>query len=85
LEQVKAAKPELAAPLAAYLLHPSCPYTGQGYFCGAGTVSGMSMGSSKGATDPNLTIERVAEFLASGAGENDVKMHATTAEQMSYN
>jgi NAD(P)-dependent dehydrogenase (short-subunit alcohol dehydrogenase family) len=85
LDQVKAAKPELAAPMAAYLLHPSCTCTGRSFFSGAGNIASMTMGSTKGITDAGMSIEKAAEAVESGSIDRDYKQHASTLDQMAHN
>ncbi|TVZ02206.1 SDR family NAD(P)-dependent oxidoreductase [Trebonia kvetii] len=52
--------PELVAPLAAYLVHPSCQVTGELFNAAAGAVSRSAVVTTPGIYDPALTIETVA-------------------------
>ncbi|MDA8047990.1 MAG: SDR family NAD(P)-dependent oxidoreductase [Actinomycetota bacterium] len=54
--------PELAAPMAAFLAHESCPVSGEIYTAGAGRFARLFIASTEGYVDPGPTpsIEDVA-------------------------
>jgi NAD(P)-dependent dehydrogenase (short-subunit alcohol dehydrogenase family) len=81
LESVKGALPELVAPVAAYLVHEDVSFTGRSYFSGSGHVSALQLGTTKGCKGAVMTIDTVAEMIASGAMEAGLTAYATTYEQ----
>ena len=55
--------PQLAAPVAAWLAHESCPVTGEIYSAAGGRVARYFIGLTSGYHSPLLTPEEVAEHL----------------------
>lgn len=55
--------PELVTPVVVYLSHRSCDRTAHIYSVGAGKVSRVFIGVTKGIEDPALSAERVAESI----------------------
>ncbi|MFE1396966.1 SDR family NAD(P)-dependent oxidoreductase [Nocardiopsis dassonvillei] len=53
--------PEHVAPVAAYLVHPSCEVTGEVFNAAGGAVNRMAVVNTTGFQDPGLTVETVAE------------------------
>jgi NAD(P)-dependent dehydrogenase (short-subunit alcohol dehydrogenase family) len=53
--------PEMAAPLVAFLLHDSCPVTGEVLFTGRGHAARLFLGAGTGYADVNMSIESVAD------------------------
>ncbi|WP_258341396.1 SDR family NAD(P)-dependent oxidoreductase [Saccharopolyspora gregorii] len=53
--------PEHVAPVAAYLVHPSCAVTGEVFNVAGGAVNRMAVVNTAGIHDPALTPETVAE------------------------
>ncbi|MBF6353079.1 SDR family NAD(P)-dependent oxidoreductase [Nocardia higoensis] len=53
--------PEHVAPVAAYLLHPSCEVTGEVFNVAGGIVNRLALVNTVGIHDPGLTVETVAE------------------------
>lgn len=53
--------PEHVAPVAAYLVHPSCSVTGELFNAAGGTVNRAVVVTTTGIHDPALTVETVAE------------------------
>lgn len=53
--------PEHVAPVAAYLVHPSCEVTGEVFNVAGGIVNRMAIVNTVGIHDPGLTLETVAE------------------------
>jgi NAD(P)-dependent dehydrogenase (short-subunit alcohol dehydrogenase family) len=53
--------PHLVAPVAAYLVHPSCEVTGEVFNVAGGFVNRMAIVNSAGFHDPELSIESVAD------------------------
>ncbi|WP_236043707.1 SDR family NAD(P)-dependent oxidoreductase [Streptomyces pilosus] len=53
-------KPEHVAPVAAYLVHPSCQVTGELFNAAGGGVSRSAVVTTTGIHDPELTVETVA-------------------------
>ena len=58
--------PDLVAPMAAFLVHESCPVSGEIYTAGAGRFARLFLASTVGAvvTDHEPTVEDVAEQWA---------------------
>ncbi|MBT2272041.1 SDR family NAD(P)-dependent oxidoreductase [Rhodococcus qingshengii] len=55
--------PEHVAPVAAYLVHPSCTVTGEVFNVAGGIVNRLALVNTVGIHDPDLTIETVAEHF----------------------
>lgn len=55
--------PELCAPAAAFLAHPSCPLNGEVLLTGMGAVSRLAVVRTQGIWKQSLTAEDVAESL----------------------
>ncbi|MFD5200998.1 SDR family NAD(P)-dependent oxidoreductase [Streptomyces sp. NPDC058375] len=53
--------PEHVAPVAAFLVHPSCQVTGEVFNAAGGAVSRTALVNTAGIHDPALTAEAVAE------------------------
>jgi len=53
--------PEHIAPVAAYLVHPTCAVTGETFNVAGGFVNRMAIVNTVGFHDPSLTVETVAE------------------------
>jgi hypothetical protein len=53
--------PELVAPVAAFLAHESCPCSGKYLEAKNGNVSAVFLGQTAGYTNPQLTLEDVAQ------------------------
>lgn len=53
--------PEHVAPVAAYLVHPSCRVTGEVFSAAGGTVSRTAVVTTKGIHEAKLTVEALAE------------------------
>ena len=62
-EAGKAMDPELVTPVVVYLAHRSCERTAHIYSVGAGKVSRVFIGVTKGIEDAALTAETVAEHI----------------------
>jgi hypothetical protein len=56
--------PELVAAVVAFLVHSSCPVTGEIYVAGRGRVSRLFLGHTVGYTNPGLTPEIVRDNWA---------------------
>jgi NAD(P)-dependent dehydrogenase (short-subunit alcohol dehydrogenase family) len=55
--------PELCAPAAAYLAHPSCPLNGEVLQIGMGSVARLALVMSRGITKDGLTVDDLAENI----------------------
>jgi NAD(P)-dependent dehydrogenase (short-subunit alcohol dehydrogenase family) len=53
-------RPDQIAPVAAYLVHPSCAVTGEVFNVAGGQVNRLALLNTTGIFDPALTIEKVA-------------------------
>jgi NAD(P)-dependent dehydrogenase (short-subunit alcohol dehydrogenase family) len=53
--------PELVSPAVAFLAHESCPVTGECFDVMGGEVRRTYLAQTAGFTDPNLTVETIAE------------------------
>jgi hypothetical protein len=62
-EAGKAMDPELVTPVVVYLAHSSCDRTAHIYSVGAGKVSRVFIGVTKGIEDGALTAESVAASI----------------------
>lgn len=62
-EAGKAMDPELVTPVVVYLAHRSCDRTAHIYSVGAGKVSRVFIGVTKGIEDTALTAETVAQHI----------------------
>ena len=62
-EAGKAMDPELVTPVVVYLAHNSCDRTAHIYSVGAGKVSRVFIGVTKGIEDSALSAESVAESI----------------------
>ncbi|ORW21212.1 short-chain dehydrogenase [Mycolicibacter nonchromogenicus] len=62
-EAAKEMDPELVTPVVVYLAHRSCERTAHIYSVGAGKVSRVFIGVTRGIQDPALTAERVAAAI----------------------
>ncbi|WP_407444005.1 SDR family NAD(P)-dependent oxidoreductase [Rhodococcus sp. (in: high G+C Gram-positive bacteria)] len=56
--------PEHVAPVAAYLVHPSCTVTGEVFNVAGGIVNRLALVNTAGIHDPALTVETVASRFA---------------------
>jgi NAD(P)-dependent dehydrogenase (short-subunit alcohol dehydrogenase family) len=57
------APPELVAPAAAFLVHESCPVSGQAFAVGAGRVARIFVGETTGYVNRDMTVEDVSAHL----------------------
>lgn len=55
--------PEQVAPVAAYLVHPSCTVTGEVFNVAGGQVNRLALLNTTGIYDAALTVEKVAESI----------------------
>ena len=55
--------PKLVAPVGAYLVHESCPVTGEVFNVAGGSVNRLAIVHSAGFHDPELSLESVAARL----------------------
>lgn len=81
LASVKNARPELVGPVAAYLVHEDVPFTGRTLFSAAGHVASILMGTTQGVSDEELTIEKVADFVAGAEMDQGFRSQSSTVEQ----
>jgi NAD(P)-dependent dehydrogenase (short-subunit alcohol dehydrogenase family) len=81
LASVQSAHPVLVGPAAAYLVHESVPFTGRTLFSAAGMVADILMGTTQGEHDENLTIDKVAAFVAGTTMHEGFHAQASTVEQ----
>jgi NAD(P)-dependent dehydrogenase (short-subunit alcohol dehydrogenase family) len=58
------AKPELVAPGSVFLVHETCPVSGETFAVGAGRMARIFVGETAGYVDSDLTLEKVAENFA---------------------
>jgi NAD(P)-dependent dehydrogenase (short-subunit alcohol dehydrogenase family) len=57
-------RPERVAPGSVFLVHESCPVSGETFGIGAGRMARIVIGQTRGYVNPNLTPEDVAEHFA---------------------
>jgi len=85
LASIQDAKPALVGPAAAYLVHEEVPFTGRTLFSAAGLVADILMGTTQGQADPDLTIDKVAQFVAGEEMHQGLRIQASTVEQTTEN
>lgn len=56
-------KPELVAPIAAWLVHEDCPVTGEIYSAAGGRIARFFIGLTQGYYNPDLTLEDVRDHF----------------------
>jgi NAD(P)-dependent dehydrogenase (short-subunit alcohol dehydrogenase family) len=56
-------RPELVAPVVAYLSHETCEATGEFFVVGGGRVARTVLGETQGFCDPNLTPEAIRDHI----------------------
>ena len=74
--------PEYITPIAVYLASEQCEVTGEIYTCGGGRVARVFIGATQGFTDPDLSVESVAENLAKIRDEDGYEVPANLNEEM---
>jgi NAD(P)-dependent dehydrogenase (short-subunit alcohol dehydrogenase family) len=74
--------PEFVTPLVTYLVHESCPVTGEVYSVGGGRVARVFIGVTPGYTDPELTPESVRDHFDQIRDETDYAVPANLNEEM---
>jgi len=57
-------KPELVAPGSVFLVHETCPVSGETFAVGAGRMARIFVGETVGYVDSDLTVEKVAQNFA---------------------
>jgi NAD(P)-dependent dehydrogenase (short-subunit alcohol dehydrogenase family) len=57
------APPELVAPAGVFLVHESCPVSGQAFAVGAGRVARIFVGETIGYVNRDMTVEDVSAHL----------------------
>src|ERR1700739_565705 len=58
------AKPALVAPGGVFLVHETCPVSGEAFAVGAGRMARIFVGETVGYVDSDLTMEKVAQNFA---------------------
>jgi NAD(P)-dependent dehydrogenase (short-subunit alcohol dehydrogenase family) len=66
--------PDLCAPAAAFLAHESCPLNGEVLVAGMGGVSRIAVVSSQGISKPAITVEDIAQNLATIMDTRDARV-----------
>ncbi|AEV72957.1 dehydrogenase of unknown specificity, short-chain alcohol dehydrogenase like protein [Mycolicibacterium rhodesiae NBB3] len=74
--------PALVAPVAAFLTHRDCPVSGEIYTVGAGHVSRLFIGRTKGFYKPDLSIEDVRDNLTTIRDETGYTVPGGPADEM---
>ncbi len=64
------ATPELVAPGSVFLVHETCPVSGETFAVGAGRMARIFVGETVGYVDRNLTVEKVAQNFATICDES---------------
>jgi NAD(P)-dependent dehydrogenase (short-subunit alcohol dehydrogenase family) len=64
------AKPELVAPGSVFLVHETCPVSGETFAVGAGRMARIFVGETVGYVDSDLTVEKVAQNFAQVCDED---------------
>jgi NAD(P)-dependent dehydrogenase (short-subunit alcohol dehydrogenase family) len=79
----EAMDPELVAPLVAYLVHESCPVTGEVYSAGAGRFARMFVAETPGWVSPHGPAS-IEDVVAHWAAINDEDGYGVPADLMSW-
>jgi NAD(P)-dependent dehydrogenase (short-subunit alcohol dehydrogenase family) len=74
--------PEFVTPVVTYLVHESCPVSGEVYSVGGGRVARVFIGVTPGYTDPELTPESVRDHFDQIRDETDYAVPANLNEEM---
>jgi len=74
--------PEFVTPVVTYLVHESCPVTGEVYSVGGGRVARVFIGVTPGITDPDLTAESVRDQFDQIRDEKDYEVPANLGDEM---
>lgn len=75
--------PALVAPVAAFLTHQDCSFSGEIYTVGAGHVARFFIGRTKGFYRPGLSIEDVRDHLGEIRDEAGYTVPGGPADEMS--
>ena len=74
--------PEFVTPVVTYLVHESCPVSGEVYSVGGGRVARVFIGVTPGYTDPELTAESVRDHFDQIRDESGYAVPANLNEEM---
>jgi NAD(P)-dependent dehydrogenase (short-subunit alcohol dehydrogenase family) len=74
------AKPELVAPGSVFLVHETCPVSGETFAVGAGRMARVFVGETAGYVDSDLTVEKVAQNFAKICDETGYHVPADMSE-----
>jgi NAD(P)-dependent dehydrogenase (short-subunit alcohol dehydrogenase family) len=74
------AKPELVAPGSVFLVHETCPVSGETFAVGAGRMARVFVGETAGYVDSDLTVEKVAQNFAKICDETGYHVPADMRE-----
>jgi NAD(P)-dependent dehydrogenase (short-subunit alcohol dehydrogenase family) len=74
--------PEFVTPVVTYLVHESCPVSGEVYSVGGGRVARVFIGVTPGYTDPELSPESVRDHFDQIRDETDYAVPANLNEEM---
>jgi NAD(P)-dependent dehydrogenase (short-subunit alcohol dehydrogenase family) len=74
--------PEFVTPVVTYLVHESCPVSGEVYSVGGGRVARVFIGVTPGYTDPELTPESVRDHFDQIRDEKDYEVPRNLNEEM---
>jgi NAD(P)-dependent dehydrogenase (short-subunit alcohol dehydrogenase family) len=74
--------PEFVTPVVTYLVHESCPVSGEVYSVGGGRVARVFIGVTPGYTDHELTPESVRDHFDQIRDETDYAVPANLNEEM---
>jgi NAD(P)-dependent dehydrogenase (short-subunit alcohol dehydrogenase family) len=74
--------PEYVTPLVTFLVHESCPVTGEVYSVGGGRVARVFIGVTPGITDNELTAESVRDQFDQIRDEKDYEVPRNLNEEM---
>jgi NAD(P)-dependent dehydrogenase (short-subunit alcohol dehydrogenase family) len=74
------AKPELVAPGSVFLVHETCPVSGETFAVGAGRMARVFVGETVGYVDRDLTVEKVAQNFTKICDETGYHVPADMSE-----
>lgn len=74
--------PGLVSPVVAFLVHESCPVSGEVFTAGGGQASRFFLGRTSGFHKPDLSIEDVSEHFAQICDESEYTVPADPADEI---
>ncbi len=79
---LKTCRAELVSPLVGLLCHETCPVSGELFVAGGGRVARTVIGETAGWTDPDMTVEQLAQAMPQIMAQEPVANPRTTGEAL---